>query len=303
MAVSLELKPNEFTLRGGMMEKTFICEGLSVVGAKKFVKMGKTMRWVTFFATGEGHQQSPLTSSKVLCNIRQQAKARAIARLAEIRDADRDDDEAEVEDLSNRLGLGAIGLADEDEPDDELVLSKQSMKLLPPTMKVPLTLSGVPADWAPVFVVDGTLGTRMELNEVNMTNLFAAFEHEKPVRAAVVKKKKRAVTPKRKAKASPKKKATSPLPDNSPTSGNRRYDYKGVGVVRVLKGDKVGSGVRTPRRIQVVTRKRPAGCKHRPGEMSDRTYKHLNKLMDEYSGEGSDEDVFDKDSDPKMDSD
>ena len=142
----------------------------------------------------------------------------------------------------------------------------------------------------------------MELNEVNMTNLFAAFEDEKPARAAAEHKKKRAKTPESKAKAKAKK-VTSPLPDNSPTSGNRRYDYKGVGVVRVLKGDKVGSGVRTPRRIQVVTRKRPAGCKHRPGEMSDRTYKHLNKIMDEYSGEGSDEDVFDKDSDPKMDSD
>ena len=277
------------------MEKTFICEGLSVVRGKKFVKMGKAMRWVTFFATGEGHQQSPLTSSKVLCNIRQQAKARAIARLAEIRDADRDDDEAEVEDLSNRLGLGAIGLADEDEPDDELVLSKRSMKLLPPTMKVPLTLSGAPADWAPVFVVDGTMGTRMELNAVNLTNLFAAFEDERPARAAADKKKQRAMTPEAKAKVKAAK-ATSPLPDTSPISGNRRLHYKGVGTVRVVKGEKVGKGVRTPRRIEVVNRKRPAGH-----QMSKETKRRLGKQMDAYVD--SDAEVFGRDEDPKMDSD
>ena len=279
------------------MEKTFICEGLSVVGGTKFVKMGKTMRWVTFFATGEGHQQSPLTNSKVLCNIRQQAKARAIARLAEIRDADRDDDEAEVEDLSNRLGLGAIGLADEDEPDDELVLSKQSMKLLPPTMKVPLTLSGAPADWAPVFVVDGTMGTRMELNAVNLTNLFAAFEDERPARAAADKKKQRAMTPEAKAKVKAAK-ATSPLPDTSPISGNRRLHYKGVGTVRVVKGEKVGKGVRTPRRIEVVNRKRPRGT-----EMPKWTKARLNKQMDAHRDSGSDAEVFAQDEDPKMDSD
>ena len=69
----------------------------------------------------------------------------------------------------------------------------------------------------------------MELNEENLTNLFAAFADEKPALAFVAKKKKLAVTPKRKAKASPKKKTTSPLPDDSPISGSRRYQYKGVG--------------------------------------------------------------------------
>ena len=210
------------------MEKSFVCKGLSVVSGKKFVKMGKTMRWVTFFATGEGPQQSPLTQSKVLYNIRQQAREFVKNRLKDIIAAD-DVAEAEVEDLSDRLGLGAMGLVDDDDPEDEVVICTKSLKVLPPTMKVPLTISGAPAGWAAAFVVDSTVGTKMELTEVNMTNLFAAFEHEKPVRAAVVKKKKRAVTPKRKAKATPKKKATSPLPDDSPTSGSRRYLYKGVG--------------------------------------------------------------------------
>ena len=111
------------------------------------------------------------------------------------------------------------------------------------------------------------------------------------------------MTPTRKAKASPKKKATSPLPDNSPTSGNRRYEYKGVGIVRVLQGEKEGRGVRTPRRYQVVNRKRPAGYKPEHGEMSSSTKRRLNAKMDAYSDHGSDEDVFARDEDPNLDSD
>ena len=41
MQVSLKLEADEFILRGGMMEKSFVCQGLSVVSGKKFVKMGK----------------------------------------------------------------------------------------------------------------------------------------------------------------------------------------------------------------------------------------------------------------------
>ena len=277
------------------MEKTFVCEGLSVVHGTEFVKMGKTMRWVTFFATGEGHQQSPLTNSQVLCKIRQQARDKAMACLAEIRAAEDEGEEAAVEDLSDRLGLGGMGLDDGDDPEDQTVLSKKSLKLLPPTIKVPLTLSGAPADWAPVFVVDGTMGTRMELNAVNLTNLFAAFEDERPARAAADKKKQRAMTPEAKAKVKAAK-ATSPLPDTSPISGNRRLHYKGVGTVRVVKGEKVGKGVRTPRRIEVVNRKRPAGY-----EMSVGTKYRLKRQMDAYVE--SDAEVFARDEDPKMDSD
>ena len=179
MSVELTLEDDEFILRGGKMEKSFVCKGLSKVSGRKFVKLGKTMRWVTFFATGEGPQQSPLVSSKVLYHIRKQAREFIKVRLVQIRGAD-DEPEAEVEDLSDRLGLAAMGLVDEDEADDEMVISKKSLKVLPKTMKVPLTILGAPANWAPVFVVDSTVGTRMELNKENLENLFAAFETEKP---------------------------------------------------------------------------------------------------------------------------
>ena len=85
------------------MEKSFVCKGLSVVSRKNFVKMGKTMRWVTFFATGDGPQQSPLTHSKVLHTIRGQARDHVKARLADIHDVD-EGPEVEVEDLSERIG-------------------------------------------------------------------------------------------------------------------------------------------------------------------------------------------------------
>ena len=64
MSVSLKLD-DEFILRGGMMEKSFVCKDLSVVSGKKFVKMGKTMRWVTFFAIGEGISSSIQRSSAI----------------------------------------------------------------------------------------------------------------------------------------------------------------------------------------------------------------------------------------------
>ena len=106
------------------------------------------------------------------------------------------------------------------------------------------------------------------------------------------------MTPKRKAKASPKKGATSPLPDDSPISGSRRYEYKGVGIVRVLQGEKKGRGIRTPRRYQVVNRKRPAAS-----EMSVTTKARLEAQLDAYSDHGSDADVFARDEDPNLDSD
>ena len=111
------------------------------------------------------------------------------------------------------------------------------------------------------------------------------------------------MTPKKKAKASPKKKGTSPLPDYSPSSGRRRYDFKGVGPVRVtpVESESLPIGVRTPRKYEVVNRKRPAGCKD-TGDMSKRTRGRLDKLMDKYSDMGSDDNVFEADEDPDLDS-
>ena len=118
------------------------------------------------------------------------------------------------------------------------------------------------------------------------------------------------MTPKRKAKASPKKKSSSPLPDDSPTSGNRLYAFKGVGKVRVLPGEKVKLGVRTPRRYQVVNRKRPAGFDRQKlsgiaGEYqpSSRTRRRHNAKANAESDQESDAKVFDKDEDPKLDTD
>ena len=110
------------------------------------------------------------------------------------------------------------------------------------------------------------------------------------------------MTPKRKAKASPKKKATSPLPDDSPISGSRRYEYKGVGIVRVLQGEKQKTGVRTPRRYQVVNRKRPAAS-----EQSRRTRRRLDAIVAGYTEHDPAENVFERDEierdgDPDLDS-
>ena len=88
MDVSLKVAEDEFILSGGCMQKSFVCKGRSVVDGKEFVKMGKTMRWVTFFTIGEGPQQSPLTNSKVLSNIKQQVRDNVQERLAETRAAD-----------------------------------------------------------------------------------------------------------------------------------------------------------------------------------------------------------------------
>ena len=89
------------------------------------------MRWVTFFTIGEGPQQSPLTNSEALYNIRQQARDNVKVRLAENRAADEAPEAAAVEDLSDRLGLAGMGLDDDDEPEDHLVICKKSLKLLP----------------------------------------------------------------------------------------------------------------------------------------------------------------------------
>ena len=289
------------------MQKSFVCKGRSVVNGKQFVKMGKTMRWLTFFTTGEGPQQSPLTDSKVLEYIKLQVRDHVTDRLAEIRAADDAPEEAAAEDLSERLGLANMGIDDDDDSEKEVIISKKSLNLLGKHIPVPLTIEGAPANWEPVFVIDMTLGTRMELSAWNLTNLFAAFEKERPLRAAVVRKKKVPVTPKKKAKASPKKKGTSPLPDYSRNSGKRRYDFKGVGVVRVTPGEPGKIGVRTPRRYEVVNRKRPAGVKSKNftelSEKSTRTRRRRTKQMDTHSDQESDSEVFAHDEDPKLDSD
>ena len=135
----------------------------------------------------------------------------------------------------------------------------------------------------------------MELTVENLTNLFAAFENEKSTRAAVAKQELLAASPKRKPKG------TSPLPDTSPNSGNRLYGFKGVGVVRVIRGEATTIGIRTPRRYQVVNRKRPAGCKD-TGEMPKRNRRRIDAQMDKYFDQGSDDNVFEKDEDPDLDS-
>ena len=50
-----------------------------------------------------------------------------------------------------------------------------------------------------------------------------------------------------------------------------------------------------------MNRKRPAGCKD-TGEMSKRTRGRLDKQMDKYSDMGSDDNVFEEDEDPDLDS-
>jgi hypothetical protein len=286
------------------MPKSFICKGLSVVSGMKFVKLLKTMRWLTFFTTGEGPQQSPLTNSSVLAHIKKQVRDNVLARVAENRAAGEATPVAAVEDLADRLGLAGMGIADEDECEDPVFICKKTLKLMPKTLKVPLTILGAPADWAPVFAVDATVGTRMELTVENLTNLFTAFENEKPTRAEVAKMKKSVATPKRKqtaspATTSPKKKGTSPLPDNSPNSGHRRYAYKGVGVVRVIPGEAatVKIGVRTPRRYQVVNRKR-----RRNGDKAVKRSSRRNAApVDTDSDQDVDDNVFEVDEDPDMD--
>ena len=309
MDVSLKVAADEFILSGGFMQKSFVCKGRSVVNGKQFVKMGKTMRWLTFFTTGEGPQQSPLTDSKVLEYIKLQVRDHVQERLAELRAADDAPEEAAAEDLSERLGLASMGIDDDDDSEKEVIISKKSLNLLGKHIPVPLTIEGAPANWEPVFVIDMTLGTRMELSAWNLTNLFAAFEKERPLRAAVVRKKKLPVTPKKKAKASPKKKGTSPLPDYSPSSGKRRYDFKGVGPVRVtpVESESLPIGVRTPRKYEVVNRKRPAGVKSKNftelSEKSTRTRRRRNQKMDTHSDQESDSEVFAHDEDPNLDSD